>query len=354
MQDRDTTPASEVRIGLFLPGTPEPAPSSRELIIDGAVIPFSALRAQVAKPFSAKSAPAPRPADLPGQMLFLPDEPEEKKVVLHTGEEVSTMTWQKYLALRPTTCKPRLTSGKAVTDALTDEGIEGTSEIEIADMVRSDMLEEINQATLEFVGEAAELAELCYQNGFKTLYGDNRKKLIDECGDILFTASWALDAWCLNPLPGVGLDNTMLADVWEMAAQYTNPFLEMDDTELVRVTDDDPPAMIAQTILQSGGMALAKNRGFVGTANSMIFHHASSVSMLAGLTANAYKKLRYQRREQSIPTQMERICTALISVNILLIMANSSIEEAMTVNRAKLDKRYPDGPAEGGGIRTEG
>ena len=61
----------------------------------------------------------------------------------------------------------------------------------------------------------------------------------------------------------------------------------------------------------------------------------------------------YQKRSQDIDKQVGRIVAALLAVNQILIIANSSVEEALTVNRTKLNARYPDGwhARRGGGIR---
>jgi hypothetical protein len=204
------------------------------------------------------------------------------------------------------------------------------------------MIEEIDQATHEFVGELAEIAELFLENGSGTFFGDIRTKLIDECGDAIFCGCWALDAWGQNPLSGL----TPEAGV-----------------ELVRFPDRDPNADEYQSedYIPSIRDAIAEcgtPEDLQGDAASLAFIRSfeTIVIMLAnaGLTSNSFKKLKFQRRDQDHGIQNYRVINAMSQVNVLLIMANSSMAEAMASNRKKLNARFPHGyvPGVGGGIRT--
>lgn len=189
-------------------------------------------------------------------------------------------------------------------------------------------IEEIDQATHELVGEVAEMAELIMEHGPASFVGKTREKLIDECGDILFCGCWALDAWGHN----------VLRDAPD------------DDVELV-IPDENNPGKIIGDGLRSG-MKLNPTAGL----QFMEFVLKSTViaQINVGLTANSFKKLKFQRRQQDVNLQCERILEAFVHVNILLITAGSTIAEAMAFNQRKLNARYPDGYAhgQGGGIRT--
>jgi hypothetical protein len=211
-------------------------------------------------------------------------------------EEPTVLTWPEYVAWRKTKCPP---------------------------------VDDLARATLELVGEVAELAELCLQHGPATFYGELRDKLIDECGDIFFCAIWALDSW------------------------GKNPFAEADDLEMVRVDEDDPILLLTGVLATNSLEAVQHSPSFVAQLGRMIYSSLASMQMHAGITANATKKHVYQGRPQDIDAQVGRIVSVLLGVNQLLIVANSNVEEALTVNRTKLDARYPDGwhSSVGGGIR---
>ena len=235
------------------------------------------------------------------------------------------LTWDEYLAWRKTLCRPF--AGEGTEYALNPDMLTGNEEKETA---KRRALEEIDQATLEFIGEVAELAELALKHGPMLYFESLRDKLIDECGDIFFCGVWALDAWGKNPFYGA------------------------DDLEMVRVTDQDGAAIVAQTIATQPMRACLRNPKFVEvlvgtTANLLIAAQTN-----AGLLANSFKKLKYQRRAQDIDQQVGRVVMTLLYVNQILIMANSSVEEALLANQRKLNARYPAGyqSGQGGGIRV--
>lgn len=250
------------------------------------------------------------------------------------GETLNSLTWPTYLAWRKTKTRPfDYLNGPALATVVPEQILdpEALSAAEaVSHRARERSLEEIDQATLEFIGEVAELGELFTEHGPTVFWGNLRDKLIDECGDILFCATWAFDAWGANPLA------------------------EADDLELMRVTDENELTAFAAAIAGNQMGIVLGNARFVSMLGGMVFNLMLSAQTNAGLTANAFKKLRYQRRAQDVEKQIGRIANVLIVVNQILIVANSSVEEALKVNMRKLDARRPGGynPAVPGGIRT--
>jgi hypothetical protein len=245
------------------------------------------------------------------------------------GETLNSLTWPTYMSWRKTKTRPYdFVNGPSLATNPPDGLPFGASTSTLDKRDRA--LEEIDQATHEFIGEVAELGELFIEHGPTVFWGNLRDKLIDECGDILFCATWAFDAWGSNPLN------------------------EADDLELMRVTDDNELTAFAQVIASNQMGIVMGNAKFVSMLGGMVFHLMLTAQTNAGLTANSFKKLRYQRREQDVDKQIGRIANTLIAVNQLLIVANSSVEEALKINMRKLDARRPGGynPAVPGGIRT--
>jgi hypothetical protein len=190
--------------------------------------------------------------------------------------------------------------------------------------IRVDRLEDIQQGTMEFIGELAELSELFQdlQDPMAIMDGGKlRGKLLNEAGDCFFTGSWALNAWGGT----TAVDNTTLG-VEEMS-----------------------PDEIASIVLRPGcGQARFK------MGMSMISGSLISAMTYAGMTANAYKKERFQRRAQDAEVQQARIKDAMVSVALILYILGSNVSEAMATNIEKLDHRFPNGyqPGMGGGDRT--
>lgn len=312
MDDDGGPPRCLPRIGIA-PAKPEPAPSTgRLVVVGGDDVPIGKSDPNSPKPKLSLVGANGRPID---------EAPEDIRVLDHRGEETSSLTWPQYIAWRKTHCRPfnyTLEPQNAFNLALTDHA-------------RSRALEEIDQATLEFIGEVAELAEVFLKHGIKAYYPGlgspprgkaitPREKLIDECGDILFCAVWLMDAWGQNPLAGA------------------------DDLELLRVTDENPDAMVAQSIAEDEGQELLGRVDFVSFVAQTTKQILVSAQTKAGLLANSAKKLIYRRNQPQDPeVQIGRVCEVLAMVNRILIMANSSIEEALRVNQAKLNARRPGG-----------
>lgn len=342
--DSDRLPASEVRIGIALPGVAEPPNEPVKLILAGGA--------------TGKTFPADPVAE-PKKLILPADEP--KQVMDAQGEPTSSMTWQHFVERRQFSCEPRVVDRSSLDRFRKEEGFSesGADGDFLSCMLRQEQRADVVQATLEFVGEVGELSELIGEHGVKVLWGDRRAKLIDECGDILFTGTWLIEAWARNPHPipdDEAYDATPAVAHLLDERPIDNPLLGATDTELYRFEEGDIHAQLAVHILNHGGMKLERDRSFVQVASATLVTDMIRMLSWASLTANAAKKLAYQHREQDAQLQIDRVLGAFHAVNFILCVANSSVEEAMIVNRAKLDKRYPDGyqPGVGGGIRTEG
>lgn len=262
--------------------------------------------------------------------LILP-KVEPLRLLDASGKPVNAPTWDKYIAWRKTKCRPfdYANLAKLGTKPIGSPADYGPEDY----FNRTRAQEEIDQAILELIGETAELAELIYEHGPMVFFGSLRDKLIDECGDILFCANWALDAWGFNPLAGA------------------------EELEIIAVSAGGPIDQLSEAIRLTTAHAAAgdaKDGGLSEIVQYFAFNWLVPIQFEAGLLANSFKKLRYQRREQDVDKQLNRIGTVLLIVNTILYVAGSSIEAAILVNMRKLDARFPDGykPGVGGGVRT--
>jgi hypothetical protein len=354
----DSAPARN--IGILVAGQPEPPREPVKLILSGGASgkSYPAEAAPEVSPEFIEAADAEAEHGCRVSPLILPSsqEPTETRVVDSQGEATSSMNWPHFVERREFSCKPRVVTQARVRDFQAADGVD--HEPYLAGFVQQEQVDDVCQATHEFVGEVGELAEMIGQHGIKVFWGERRPKLIDECGDILFTGSWLIEAWARNPLP---LPDTMHESDQTLAKIFLdrpvgNPLLGATDTELYRFEESDIHAQIAYVIINNGGMKLMQDRKFVAIASQTLMTDTLQMLTLAALTANAAKKLAYQFREQDAKLNVERVMGVFFAVNFILCMANSSVEEAMIVNRAKIDARYPDGytPGVGGGIRNEG
>lgn len=160
---------------------------------------------------------------------------------------------------------------------------------------------ELNQSTLEFIGEVAELADLISKFGICNRNSDQGKELIDECGDIFFCGCWLLHA----------IDQMHILEY--VTEFYRPPQKEID---------------YAQTWSQLCG-----------------------IQINAGLLANSCKKEIFQFVNQNHDDSGLRVYRIFCQISDILYRTGSSVEEAIKFNKAKLDARFPDGWVPGGGIR---
>lgn len=319
------TPAQELERCIPMSAVAEQRAASEK---EPVILPFNIGIAPAVEPFRA-TEPAPAEpvvvqAGCGGGKTF-----DGPPVILGSdGEPADKLTWPKYLAWRKTKCRPydylegpKL--ARTIGDALWLSKVE-------AKLQRDRALEEIDQAIHEFVGEVAELGELIIKSGPNIFYED-RTKLIDEIGDILFCGAWVLDAWGKNPL------------------DEDSPWIELVDIDAMPSIAGPASVIEANTLEQ-----LTRDGGrFLNGLSAMVQGMFVTASTASGLLCNSYKKLRFQRREQNVDTQVERVVTVFITVNQLLGLASATVEDAMRSNMRKLDARFPEGykPGVGGGIR---
>lgn len=174
--------------------------------------------------------------------------------------------------------------------------------------------QELIQGTLELTGEVGEVGDLVRQAalGVMSIKSDEfRAKLIDECGDVLFTASWLGDAWGGNPFRDGRLTtwaHDFGSDNFILGYPTGQPFFE-----------------------------------------SVAF----DMGVQAGLLANSAKKVVCQMRAQDIGLQQAHIEKIIIAVAVILVGVRATVFDAMARNIEKIDTRWPPGAAlTGGGNRT--
>lgn len=202
-------------------------------------------------------------------------------------------------------------------------------------------LDELDQAIHEFVGECAELAALLLEAGPWILIPDHpsRAKALDEIGDVVFTGCWAMD--CLNesffgsrgPIDNHfiskehadGIERTHNAVLSGMKPEHITGFEKLHDNTKAVVLEWYNDARFALLNLQTH----------------------------AGMLANRFKKLRWQRRmiEGQTEEQVQSAFYAFTALDEFCVLAGLSLEEAARQNMEKLDKRYPQGWTPGGGER---
>lgn len=184
------------------------------------------------------------------------------------------LTWETYCEWRHTKCPQR----------------------DLSEPMQRD--EEITQATLELVGEVAEVNLLSLEYGNLLLCEPHRSKLIDECGDCLFCACWVATAW-----------------------------------------NNEPPF--------NGGIPEKGEK----SCEIYIEESIAKVSYYSGILANRLKKQRYQGKKQN-KSEMARLSEfAIMHITDILEQVGSSVDETLRVNIAKLNKRFPRGHTPDGGIR---
>jgi hypothetical protein len=278
--------------------------------------------------------PLPHPEVLPFRIGIAPEKPPA--ILSASGLPANPpkpVTWPEYCKWRETKCRP-FDLGHPAWATNIPIPLPVSMRITEEDYAKRDRaLEEIDQATHELVGEVAELGELILEHGVGAFRGEARAKFIDECGDILFCGSWALDAWGHNPLRDPESDPN---GIWPEVVALDNNHIAVGIGRLLKLPGYVPDEADELSIM------------------GLILSLFTEMQCQVGLTANAYKKLRFHRRKQDAEKQCLRISVAFVNVNILLILAGSSMTEAMESNKRKLDARYPLGyvDGQGGGIRT--
>jgi hypothetical protein len=187
--------------------------------------------------------------------------------------------------------------------------------------------QELCHATLEFIGEVAELTELAAIGpGLLITNEDSRNNLVDEIGDVFFTGVWAMDAWGINPLA--------------TTKQHTG--VELISYNQKRLIDPISSELISGLV----------SPDTEARARAMFNQNALSMSYKAGLTANALKKHIYQSRPQKVLDQVNRIAEAMVAAANILALTGTSVSDCLVRNIIKINRRFPNGWEPGGGNRT--
>lgn len=233
--------------------------------------------------------------------------PPEQARWEHDPERPTHQSFDRYCAWRRTKCRPR--------DLRNPE----------------QRLEDLDEATHQFVGEVGELGELIESDHIHCVtIGESIKLLIDECGDVWFCGLWLCDAYGLNPFLGneeVSPDQVQRDESVQPALDLHLQLAALDPAEAL--TD----AMMA-TVLQT--LQIVSWRMLVN----------------ATLLCNTFKKIRWQRRPQDREAAVNRIVNALCYTEQLLVISGHTVEDALARNVEKLDARFPEGyVGPGGGIR---
>lgn len=192
-------------------------------------------------------------------------------------------------------------------------------------------LEEMDEATHQFVGEVAELGELFLKHDVQPFYvPERRASLISEAGDIFFCGLWLLDAYRFNPFraPEACPPNEIVpAESLEFSRQVAAAMAEMSPTDTLDA--DSKQSLLFAVLSLSWQMGVH-----------------------AGLLCNFFKKIRWQQNPQNRKDMAGHVGTVLAQTAQLLTMAGATVEDALARNIEKLDTRFPDGYVKpGGGIR---
>lgn len=188
---------------------------------------------------------------------------------------IDPLTWKSYSEWRRTKCPQR----------------------DLSDLVQRN--EEITQATLEFIGEVAEVTANILWNSENLRTCDGKRNIINECGDAIFCGSWVIDSW--------------------------NQCKLIDRSDL-RISN-------------------------VNHEGESLLELAAEASRFSGELANRLKKHKYQGKEQDPSLMASYTTCALLCIQLILEVVGSSVEEALRMNIDKLNRRYPNGFQTGGGIR---
>lgn len=190
-----------------------------------------------------------------------------------------------------------------------DANFPGSELLDPVERVKSvlvDKKEERLQATLEFIGEVAELSHVMMQQGICRKGSIGSEKFLDEAGDCLFCGTWALDAWSQGgrfPYESDEIRGSFVSD-------FEGKTLRMEE----------------------------------------VFAHAAFISSSSGSVANLLKKERYQGKSGDLAA-IYLIRVVVRNIIMLLGYSGFSAQEAIDYNIDKLTKRYPNGFVPGGGVR---
>ncbi len=184
-------------------------------------------------------------------------------------------------------------------------------------------IDELSQATHEFIGEVGEMLQLVVSGGDGILADEEvRKKLKDEIGDVVFTAMWAMQAWGLNWDEDINASMDYFGE-WPDIREFFQKAID-------------------EAKLNSGERGEALTRW-----HSALLTCAISASAYAMAIANYYKKLRYRSTPPSgIGSRaISDIYCCMSHVSAICSLCGISPEEPARSNMAKIDARWPSGVA---------
>ena len=195
----------------------------------------------------------------------------------------------------------------------------------------------VSHATLEFVGEVAEFANVILTDPLCVLRSVG--PVVDEAGDVLFTGCWLMDAWGYNYLRSAEVAPSE-ALVSEKSLVQALEGLDRKVQEALLpalVTKDENPSREAFATL--------------GQFNAYVSQIATGMLIQAGLLANAAKKRDFQGRYIPARPQCDSVFSILCGIQQILYLAGKSIENVLEQNMLKINGRFPEGWKPGGGNR---
>ncbi len=179
-------------------------------------------------------------------------------------------------------------------------------------------IEDLDQATHELVGEAAELGDCILTHGLDVCTKE-QARLVGAIGDLFFRGLWAADAWGHN----------RFRDAMVPPPSECVPAEKLRDIEALALDEEATQGVMVK-----------------------LMHLAFQVNVLAGLNGNAFRKARWHQKPVPASTQGDTIAHCLLVAATLAALAGATVEECLEANIKKLDARFPDGFVVGGGIRS--
>lgn len=200
-------------------------------------------------------------------------------------------------------------------------------------------LDEMDQSIHEFVGEAAELAEILLEVGpFVRINEDATAKVLNEIGDTIFTASWVFDQIDPSFLPSRGF--------------VKDGFLPEEARDRL-TTQHSGIALIDPHDLHNLSKSSDETQSAVIDWHQEVMGTLLNLTVSSGFLSNCFKKMRWHRTPQSQHDSAERIFNAFVSIDAVCVLTGIKLFDAVQHNVEKLNKRFPDGWKAGGGNRSK-
>ena len=227
-----------------------------------------------------------------------------KSDIFYPKDLKMSFTWKEYSEFRRSMCRP----------------FPGPVNFGSDPKPSNEEMDFLNEAIHELVGEVSEMSYILDVCGTDAMEDEDRACLIDECGDILFCSDWVL---CI------------LFDDW---------YKDNQKSENVEIIDIDTNGPIQKMVDQLYSPSSDQSQAWVALNFCYVKAIQASYSMMieAGLLCNRFKKLRYRKNKKyTVDVNVVSVFRILSLVNMILILVNSSVSEAMEINVAKLMNRYP-------------